>query len=139
MNAQFLTDLRSHQAVCRELLTLAERESQALRQGQIAALHEIHQLRKTLLPQLSELLEKVRQHRIVWQALTTAERASQPEIAFLIRQAQDLIMRVILLDRDNEQGLLRRGLVPAREIPSAQQQRPHFVANLYRRQAAVGQ
>ena len=136
MNAQILTDLRAHQAVCRELLTLAERESQALRQGQTAALQEIHQSRKKLLPRLSELLEKVRQHRIVWQAFTPAERTSQPEIAFLIRQAQDLIMRVILLDRDNEQGLLRRGLVPAREIPSSQQQRPHYVANLYRRQAA---
>ena len=53
-----------------------------------------------------------------------------------MRQAQELIMRVILLDRDNEQGLLRRGWSPAREIPSAQRQRPHFVADLYRRQQA---
>jgi flagellar biosynthesis/type III secretory pathway chaperone len=131
---QILTDLRHHQLTCRELLALAERESQLLRQGQIAALQEIYQAKKVLLPRLSESLEKVRLHRQHWQTLTTAERAAQPEISFLIRQVQDLIMRVILLDRENEQGLLRRGLVPAREMQSVGQQRPHFVAGLYRRQ-----
>lgn len=132
---QMLADLRAHHSVCRELLSLAERESQALRQGQAAVLHEIHQARKPLLPRLSESLEKVRQHRIQWQGLTAAEHAAQPEISFLVRQAQDLILRVLLLDRENEQGLLRRGLIPPREIPAAQQQRPHFVAGLYRRHA----
>ena len=132
---QILADLRAHQAVCRELLALAERESQALRQGQAAVLHEVHHARKPLLPRLSESLEKVRQHRLQWQRLTAAERAAQPEIGFLVRQAQDLILRVLLLDRENEQGLLRRGLIPPREIPAAQQQRPHFVAGLYRRHA----
>jgi len=135
MNPQMLADLRAHQTICYELLTLAERESQALRQGQAAVLHEVHQARKPLLPRLSEMLEKVRQHRIQWRHLTAAERSAQPEIGFLVRQAQDLILRVLLLDRENEQGLLRRGLIPPREIPAAQQQRPHFVASLYRRQA----
>jgi hypothetical protein len=128
-----LADLRAHQSVCRELLILAERESQALRQGQAAVLDEVHQTRKPLLPRLSDSLEKVRQHRIQWQRLTASERAAQPEIGFLVRQAQDLILRILLLDRENEQGLLRRGLIPPREIPAAQQQRPHFVAGLYRR------
>ena len=134
--APILADLRAHQTVCRELLGLAERESQALRQGQAAVLDEVHRSRKPLLPRLSESLEKVRQHRLQWQRLTVAERAVQPEIGFLVRQAQDLILRVLLLDRENEQGLLRRGLIPAREIPAAQQQRPHFVAGLYRRHSA---
>jgi hypothetical protein len=133
---QMLTDLRAHQSVCRDLLVLAERESQALRQGQATVLHEVHQARKPLLPRLSDSMEKVRQHRIQWQRLTAVERAAQPEIGFLVRQAQDLILRVLLLDRENEQGLLRRGLIPPREIPAAQQQRPHFVAGLYRRHAA---
>ena len=52
MNAlsQMITDLRAHQVISRELLALAERESQALRQAQPNALQEIHQTRKTLLP-----------------------------------------------------------------------------------------
>jgi hypothetical protein len=136
MNTTMLADLRAHQALCRELLALAERESQALRQGQAAALEEIHRARKPLLPRLSESLEAVRQHRLHWQRLTASERAAQPEISFLVRQAQDLVLRVLVLDRENEQGLLRRGLIPAREIPPAQQQRPHYVASLYRGQAA---
>ena len=52
----------------------------------------------------------------------------------LLRQNQDLTMKIILLDRENEQSLLRRGLVPPRELPSVNRQRPHFVADLYRRQ-----
>ena len=133
---QMLADLRSHQALCRELLVLAERESQALRQNQTAVLKDVSQSRKLFLSRLNESFEQVRRHRMNWQQLTGAERASQPEITFLVRQVQDLIMRVILLDRENEQGLLRRGLIPAREIPPAQAQRPHFVAGLYRRQSA---
>ena len=131
---QMLADLRAHQAICRELLVLAERESQALRQNQTMVLSEVYQTKKVLLPRLNESLDKVRQHRVLWQTLTAAERSIQPEISFLIRQVQDLIMRVILMDRENEQGLLRRGLIPPREIPSLNQHRPHFVADLYRRQ-----
>ena len=133
-----LTDLRQHQLLSREILSLAERESQALRQpstGQSAVLQEISDLRRLLLPRLSESLEKVRRHREHWQTLTAAERAAQPEIAFLVRQTQDLIMRVLLLDRENEQGLLRLGLVPVREMNAVSGQRPQYVAGLYRRQA----
>ena len=129
-----LTDLRQHQLICRELLTLAERESQLLRHGQAVALTELYETRKILLPRLADSLERIRRHRQDWQGLTLAERAAQPEINFLARQVQDLTMRVILLDRENEQGLLRRGLVPARELGSLAPQRPHFVADLYRRQ-----
>ena len=136
--SQMITDLRAHQVLSRELLALAERESQALRQSQPDAVQEIYQAKKTLLPRLHESLGKVRQHRVHWQSLTPAQRAAQPEISFLVRQVQDLIMRVILLDRENEQSLLRRGLIPPREIPCANQHRPHFVANLYRRQQGAG-
>ena len=133
---QMIADLRAHQVACRELLLLAERESQALRQGQTNVLAEIHQSRKLLLPRLSDLLEKVRQHRILWQGLTVRERVAQPEIGFLVRQAQDLILRVLVLDRENEQALLRKGLVPLRHVPSANRQRPHFVASMYQRNSA---
>lgn len=134
---QMLADLRAHQTISREVLNLAEQESQALRQNETDRLKEISETRRSLLPRLTESLSKLRTHRNHWQMLSASERTSQPEIGFLLRQTQDLIMRAILLDRDNEQGLLRRGLIPAREIPSASQNRPHFVANLYRRQTAA--
>ena len=136
MNAlhQMLADLRQLHSISRELLTLAENEAHALRHDGMAELRVAGDRRRELLPRLDETLEKIRAHRKQWQLLAAGERAAQPEIGYLLRQTQDLIMRVVLLDRENEQGLLRRGLIPAREIPSAQQQRPHFVANLYRRQ-----
>ena len=69
MNAfpQMIADLRQHQEVSRELLALAERESQLLRQGPTTALTELYQAKKLLLPRLSEALEKVKAHRQHWQ------------------------------------------------------------------------
>jgi hypothetical protein len=132
---EILADLRAHQSLCRDLLSLAERESQWLRSGQAGSAFDATATRKTLLPQLNGIVSSLRQHREAWQKLTPAERVAQPEVTFLLRQVQDLIMRIILLDRENEQGLLRRGLIPPREIPAAQQQRPHYVAGLYQRHA----
>lgn len=132
---QTLAELRAHQTFCRELLALAERESLALRQDQPDTLHEIYRLKRLLLPHLNESLEKIRRLRSLWQSLPPAERSAQPETQFLIRQVQDLIMRVILLDRENEQGLLRRGLIPPRDLAAAARQPAHFVSDLYRRHA----
>jgi hypothetical protein len=52
-----------------------------------------------------------------------------------MRQNQDLLMKILVLDRENEQALLRHGLVPVRDLPSVNRQRPHFVAQMYRRQS----
>ncbi len=101
------------------------------------AVFEFFQLKKTLLPRLNQSLDALRGHRVNWQKLGRDERARHPEIGMLLRQNQDLIMKIILLDRENEQTLLRRGLVPPRDLPSVNRQRPHFVAGLYSRQRPV--
>jgi flagellar biosynthesis/type III secretory pathway chaperone len=129
-------DLKSRLTLCQELLSGLEREGQALRRADNPSLYEFHQLRKKLLPSLTQSLESLRNHRASWVLLTPAERARYPEIGALLRQNQDLTMKLIVLDRENEQSLLRRGLVPPSEIPSVNRQRPNFVANLYRRQGA---
>ena len=136
MNAttEIIDDLNEHFEVTEELLHLAEREGQALRQSENESLFEFFQTRKKLLPQFTESLGKLRRHRVAWQRLTLEERAEQPQVTALLRRSQDLTMKVIVLDRENEQLLLRRGLVPPRELPSVNRQRPHFVADLYRRQ-----
>lgn len=129
-----MRDLREHLGLCQDILTLVEREGQALRRPDPPPFAEFHQAKKNLLPRLSQSLDSLRRHRINWQKLGTDERARHPGIGMLLRQNQDLIMKIILLDRENEQSLLRRGLVPPRELPSAHRQRPHYVADLYRRQ-----
>jgi hypothetical protein len=129
-------DLKSRLQLCQELLEGLEREGQTLRRPDQPSLFEFHQLRTRLLPALKGSLETLRRHRVNWQMLTHEERASHPEVTKLVRQNQDLTMKLIVLDRENEQGLLRRGLLPARELPSVNRQRPHFVADLYKRQTA---
>lgn len=128
------TDLRGHLALCEEILALVEKESHTLHHTQDGLSFEAYQAKKNLLPRLNQSLNQIRQHRATWQKLSPDERAQQPEVSGLLRQNQDLIMKIIVLDRENEQALLRQGLVPPRQLPSANRQRPHFVADLYRRQ-----
>jgi hypothetical protein len=130
-------DLKQHLELCQELLAVVEREGQGLRQPEKPALVEFYQLKKNLLPRLDKSLDTLRKHRINWQKFSLDERARHPEIGMLLRQNQDLTMKIILLDRENEQCLLRRGLVPARQLPAAERQRPNFVADLYRRRGGL--
>lgn len=125
-------DLRGHLALCQEVFALVERENQSLRDAGKGPDFETHQAKKVLLVRLNESLVQIRQHRSTWQKLGPAERAQCPEVAGLLRQNQDLIMKIIVLDRENEQVLLRKGLVPTRHLPPANRQRPHYVADLYR-------
>jgi flagellar biosynthesis/type III secretory pathway chaperone len=129
--------LQQHLAVCQELLLVAEREGQTLRRPDQPSLFDLYQQKKSLLPRLNQSLDGLRKHRVNWQRLSLDERSRQPGVGSLLRKTQDLIMKIIVLDRENEQALLRRGLVPPRELPSVNRQRPHFVADLYRRQGAA--
>ena len=130
--------LQEHLTVLHELLGTVEREGQALRRAEQPAVFELYQTKKNLLPRLNQSLDQLRRHRVTWQRLSATERAKFPEIGPLLRQNQDVTMKIIVLDRENEQTLLRRGLVPAHELPSVNRQRPHFVADLYRRQGSPG-
>ena len=121
---EIVRDLRDHQTLCHEVLALTERECQSLRclDGSIA--FDVLQAKRGLLVRLKEWVPKVHRHRILWQGLTPADRAEASEVTALLRQNQELIMRIIVLDRENAQALLR--------------QRPHFVADLYRQQSLGG-
>jgi hypothetical protein len=131
---EIIGELQARLTLCQEVLGVIEREGAALRRTDNPPLFEFFQLRKNLLPRLNQSLDTLRKHRMSWQKFSPDERARHSEIGSLLRQNQDLTMKIILLDRENEQSLLRRGLVPAGELPSVNRQRPHFVAELYRRQ-----
>ena len=94
--------------------------------------------RKEVLPDLEASLENLKKHRERWVKLPEPTRAKYPEIAGLLRQNQDVIMKIIVLDRENEQTLLRKGLVPPKHLPSAKRNQPHYVADLYKRGGAAG-
>ena len=133
--SEFEHDLNTHRNLCEDILQLVENESSRLRSSE--ASEEASESKKKFLAQLSESLNKIREHRVCWLRLEPAVRQAHPEIAELLRENQNLIMRILVLDRENEQALLRKGLVPTRHVPSANRQRPHFVTSMYQRHSAV--
>ncbi len=141
MNSSFSSvadALRSHRDLCLDLLTLVEREAQGLRNAPEASLDpELVKAKKLLLPRFEASVDVIREHRLEWQKLNAAERAQHREVGALLRSNQDLIMKILLLDRENEQNMLRRGMVPPRHLPSVNRQRPNFVTDLYRRASST--
>jgi hypothetical protein len=135
--AEWTQPLRAHHAVCTELLKIVEKENTLLRSEQPRDAFELRASRKNLLAKLDDSLDKIRELRTAWLGLELSQRQAYPEIAELLRENQDLTMKILVLDRENEQTLLRHGLVPSRHVPSANRQRPHFVANMYQRNAAL--
>ncbi len=135
--ANFLSDLREHLDLCRRFLALATEENQALRSPEPWSADTFHGQRKHLLPKLESVLIKLRSCRQIWQQAPPEERARCGEAGLLLRDIQNLLPRIFLLDRENQQEMLRRGQLPASHLPSAAGQRPNFVANLYQRHTAV--
>ena len=135
--ANFLSDLREHLDLCRRFLALATEENQALRSPAPWSPGSYDEQRKHLLPKLESVLIKLRSCRQIWQQAPPEERARCGEAGLLLRDIQNLLPRIFLLDRENQQEMLRRGLLPASQLPSAAVQRPNYVANLYQRNTAA--
>jgi flagellar biosynthesis/type III secretory pathway chaperone len=136
--ANLIDDLNEHQTLCQQLLAIVQSEAETLHRGDNPSLFALCQLRKNLLPRLDQSLECLRRDRIEWKKRTFEERAGDSEIRRLFRRNQELCLKIMVLDRENEQRLLRRGVVPAPASLPSGQQRAHFVAELYRRQNRTG-
>ena len=127
-------ELRAHLTLCGELLAVVQREHQQLKAGQVDDLNGLLQAREGMLERLTHAQETLFAHKETWMALNPAQREKHPAIAALIRQDLDLIMKIVSLDRENEQLLLRHKLVPANHLPPAQRQNPNLIAQLYKNQ-----
>lgn len=125
--------LREHLAVCQELMTMVMRENTAFKDSNAPSPLSLYQTKQQILPRLEQSAEQIRNCRLLWQAKAPEVRKKNAEVAQLLDQNQKLILKIIMLDRENEQILLRRGFGPPREREPAVQQQPHFVAGLYRR------
>ncbi|MBC8095397.1 MAG: hypothetical protein H7Y43_06270 [Akkermansiaceae bacterium] len=133
--AELTNHLRSYLSLCDDVLTLASRESQALATVAEYQPFEFYQGRKALLSRLEQSLNLMRTWRQAWQRLDPRERAHYSEVKALLQTAQDALVKILLLDRENQQALLRRGLLPAQHVSSFTSQPPHYAAQLYRRHA----
>jgi hypothetical protein len=132
---EMIADLRAYQTICEEALTLTTRENQSLSTAGEYQPFEFYQLRTGLLPRLETALVQLRKWREIWLRVSPAERAGCSEVKVLFQSVQGLLMKLLLLDRENQQALLKRGLVPPRHLAAAavQVQKPNFVANVYKR------
>jgi hypothetical protein len=129
--------LQHYRALCEEVLALYTREHQRLQQGADYQPFEFYRLRKDLLPRLEAALTGFKRWRGYARSSGTLVPASSTELRRVIDQVQTMLMRILQLDRENQQALLRRGLLPAAHLPPPAAQQPHFVANLYRRHSTA--
>jgi hypothetical protein len=132
---EMIADLRAYQTICDEALVLTTRENQALSSGGEYQPFEFYQFRTSLLPRIESALVQLRKWREIWLRVPPTERAGCSEVKVLFQSVQSLLMKLLLLDRENQQALLKRGLVPPRHLAAAavQVQKPNFVANVYKR------
>ena len=131
--AELTGQLRDFLRLCEEILALTGCENQALTTADGYQPFEFYQGRKALLSQLDSALNRLPIWRRAWQQLSAGERAQYPEVKSLLQTVQDSVVKILLLDRENQQALLRQGLLPARHIPPFAAQQPHYAARIYRR------
>ena len=117
--AEFAARLREHRYVCSEILKLVEKENNLLRSRQATQAFSLRSARKNLLADLSDSLDKVRELRVAWLKLPPGQKQGHPEIAELLRENQNLIMKILVLDRENEQTLLRQAAISATCLAAA--------------------
>lgn len=136
LTTQFISgltlELRTYLALCEEILNLTMRENQALAGQSAYSPVEFHQKRKNLLPNIELLLAKLRSRRLVWQQVSTSEREQYREIKPLFESIQNQLMKVLLLDRENQQIMLRRGMVPTSHLPAVTP-KANYVTSVYQR------
>jgi len=128
-----LRELRVFASWCEDTLSLACREHQALAAKDSYQPFEFYQWRKDLLNRLDLLMIGIRNGRQLWQQAGPLVHNCHLEVKTEIQMVQNLILKILQLDRENQQGLLRRGLVPAKHLTSVAAPPPNYVAKLYRR------
>ena len=128
----FVDELKQYFEVCDEINKVVRRENQALRSADPKTVYEFQQSRKELLERLTGVQMRLGVLKTSWLRVPANTRAQRPDIGALIRQTLDLIMKTIVLDRENEQLLLRHRMVPTKHIPPAGRQNPHIVAKMYK-------
>lgn len=126
-------ELHAYTKVCEEIHGIVQRENHFLKSNDPQQIHQFQQSRRELLGRLVSTQQRLLVHKASWIRVPAAARAKHPEVGAILRKTMDLIMRTIVLDRENEQLLLRHQMVPPNQLPSPRRQDPRFVTQLYNR------
>ena len=123
--------LQAHIDLCGEILQVVQNEHQKLKANQVNDLTQLQDARQGMLEKLSAAQSEISSHKDAWSALNQSQKQSMPEIGKRLRLCTDLIMKIVSLDRENEQLMLRDKIVPPGHIPPAKRQNPNLVAKIY--------
>jgi len=127
-------ELKTHISLCGEILAVIQQEHQKLKTSTVDDLAALQAGRQGMLERLDAAQKSILTHKEVWARLQSTERQQRPDITNLLKQSTDLIMKIVSLDRENEQLMLRNKLVPPSHLPPAQRQNPNLVAKMYKDQ-----
>ncbi len=126
--------LQAHIELCGEILAIVQQEHQRLKNNQVDDVTQLQEARQGMIERLTTAQAEIGRHKAAWMALTDVQKQSMPEIGQRLQHCTDLIMKIVSLDRENEQLMLRNKLVPPSHLPPAQRQNPNLVAKLYKDQ-----
>ena len=124
--------LQAHIDLCGEVLATVQQEHQSLKTNQVEDLTQLQNSRQEMLERLTTAQAGISAHKDAWGALNKAQKQTMPEIGQRLKQCTDLIMKIVSLDRENEQLMLRNKLVPPGHLPPAERQNPNLVAKIYK-------
>ena len=108
-----LKDLREHNQACDTLLKIALEENEDLRFSRNPEQAERTSEKTKALENLSALVDRLRAHRVVLEQEGASGVRLHRTIAEELRAGQDRIMRYIALNKENENLMLKEGLVPS--------------------------
>ena len=124
--------LQAHIDLCGEILQVVQQEHQQLKANQVDDLTQLQGARQGMLDKLSSAQSDISSHKDAWSALSQSQKQSMPEIGKRLSLCTDLIMKIVSLDRENEQLMLRNKIVPPGHLPPAERQNPNLVAKIYK-------
>ncbi|MDP7051829.1 MAG: hypothetical protein QF600_07880 [Verrucomicrobiota bacterium] len=133
MEQSLISELSEHLTLCGEAYELVQEENLILNSPTPKDAYAHADRRKELLERVTGSMVRVKAHKALWEKLSPAERAKSMNISSLIKQNMDLIMKTVMLDRENEKLMLQHGMAPPDRLPSSRQNNPTAVAGMYQR------
>ena len=133
MQNSLLTELNDHLTICEKAYELVQEENRVLNSPTPRDAYAHAGRSKELLARVPGSMVRVKAHKAVWEKLPLSERSKSMDISNLIKQNMDLIMKTVMLDRENEKLMLQHGMAPPDRLPSSRQNNPSAVAGMYQR------
>ena len=133
MQNSLLTELNDHLTICEKAYELVQEENRVLNSPTPRNAYAHADRRKELVESVTGSMVRVKAHKAVWEKLPLSERSKSMDVSNLIKQNMDLIMKTVMLDRENEKLMLQHGMAPPDRLPSSRQNNPSAVAGMYQR------